>query len=160
MAGIRFSLSCAVCLAVLQSRVPYLSAQNPDSARARPPDSVQVRTALRFVFRPMASESTAARPALPVPRAAFHPPTPMARGGIAVVLQRPSALSRLFTGVVIGAACPRGSPTLSMGDPCWQVDGQEYLGGAWRLFGGFLGQVLTSDRWRELRSLRDNRPIP
>jgi len=34
------------------------------------------------------------------------------------------------------------------------------VGGVWRLFGGVLGQALTSDRWRDLRSLRDNRPVP
>jgi len=157
MTGIRLSFSCVVCLAVLQSGPPRLSAQNPDTTRARPPDSVQVRTALRFLFRPTAADSTAAPRALPVPRAALRPPTPVA--GIAVVLQRPSALSGLFTGVVAGAACPQGSPTLQMRDPCWQV--QEWdLSGAWRLFGSFLGQALTSDRWRELRTLRDNRPVP
>lgn len=152
MASIRLSLSCAVFFAVLPSRPPCLFAQHPDSTRAQSPDSLPVRTALRFVFLPMASESTAVRRALPVPRAALRPPTPVA--GIAAVLRRPSALSELFSGVVSGAACPQG-----MRDRCWQMAGQD-VGGVWHLFGDVLGQALTSDRWRELRSLRDNRPVP
>jgi hypothetical protein len=105
----------------------------------------------------MASESTAVRRALPVPRAALRPPTPVV--GIAAVLQRPSALGDFLSGVVSGAACPQGSPAPSMRDRCWQTAGQD-VGGVWHLFGDVLGQALTSDRWRELRSLRDNRPVP
>jgi hypothetical protein len=154
MAGIRLTLSCAVFFAVLQSLMPRLLAQQPDSAPARTPAAVSARTALRFVLRPMATESALARRALPVPRAALRPSTPA--GGMAAVLQRPSALSGFFAGVVSGAACPQGSPTLSMRDRCWQMT-ERGVGGVWRLFGDVLGQTLTSDRWRELRSLRDNR---
>ena len=76
--------------------------------------------------------------------------------GFAAILQRPSALSGFFAAIVVGAACPQGSPSVSIRDRCWQMTERDG-GGVWRLFGDVLGQTLTSDRWRELRSLRDNR---